>query len=248
MVGFPHKHKRNLSTSKYVRFKGPDIIVPPLPSSQVPPTLPAAARIPADLSGIPDRSSLRHSSRTSDESTSFTSPDHTRLSSFFNHETPVADDLPDSPSMYSPTPPNSSTPSEVGLLESSTEWPNLADVNLPIIDIGHHQATVGESSDEELSDEQPTGEQPCGKDGLTPTLKEASCGGGDGHVSDRRHGNLTDAKFWWGRVSIVAGSVTLSLAKVWERNAHTTAAAKKSNGTKNVGNHAQEDVRNTGQS
>jgi len=42
-------------------------------------------------------------------------------------------------------------------------------------------------------------------------------------VSNRRRGNLADAQSWWGRVSIAAGSVTLSLAKVWEKNADTTA-------------------------
>jgi len=43
-------------------------------------------------------------------------------------------------------------------------------------------------------------------------------------VSNRRHGNLADTQSWWDRVSIVAGSVTVSLTKVWEKNAHTTAA------------------------
>jgi len=174
MIGSPHKQKRNLSTLKDVKFKGPDIIVPPLPPSPAPPTLrtnrPGEARNPPDPSDI---SSLGHPSRTSDENTSFVSSDHTRLSSFFNHETPMADDLPDTPSMYSPTPPNSSAPSAIDLSERSTGWPNSADVNLAITRIGHHHATVRETSGEKLSDEQPTGEQPCDKDGLTPTLKEA---------------------------------------------------------------------------
>jgi len=173
MVGFPSPHKRNLSTSKYVKFKGPDIIVPPLPSSPGPPTLPAEdhpaeARNPPDPSGTPGRPGLGHSS--------FVPSDHTRLSSFFNHETPVVDELPDSPSMYSPTPPNSSAPSAIDLSGSSTGWPNSADVDLAITDIGHRHATVGVFSGEELSDEQPTGEQPRGKDGLTPTSKETSRG------------------------------------------------------------------------
>lgn len=180
-VGFPYTHKRSLSTSKNAKFKGPDIIVPLLPSSPVPPTLPTEkhpdeARNPPDCSDIPDRPSLCPSSGTSDESTSIVSSDHTCLSSFFNHETPVADEFPDSPSMYSPTPPNSSAPSAIDLSESSTGWPNLADVNLAITDIGHHYATAEEFSGEKLSEEQPTGEQPCDKDGLAPTPKEASRG------------------------------------------------------------------------
>ena len=174
MVGFPCTHKRNLSSSKDVKFKGPDIIVPPLPSSPVPLTLPTENR---QVEARNPRPSLGPSSRTSDESMSFISSDHTRLSSFFNHETPVADEFPDSPSMYSPTPPNSSAPSAIDLSESSTGWPNLADVNLAITDIEHHRATVEEFSGEELSDEQPTGERPCDKDDvLAPSRKRASRG------------------------------------------------------------------------
>jgi len=59
----------------------------------------------------------------------------------------------------------------------------LADVNLAIIDIGHHHASVEGLSGEEFSDEQHTSEQPCDKDGLTPTLKEAARG--KSHCSER---------------------------------------------------------------
>ena len=48
---------------------------------------------------------------------------------------------------------------------------------------------------------------------------------GDGLVSDDHRGNVVaDAQSWWDRVSIVAGSVTLSLTSVWEKHADTTAA------------------------
>ena len=74
-------------------------------------------------------------------------------------------------------------------------------------------------------------------------------------MRNRGGGNVADAQSWWSRVSIVAGSMTLSLAKVWEKSVSvivpvTTARShlffrlcRKSNGTKNVGNHAQEAIK-----
>jgi len=44
------------------------------------------------------------------------------------------------------------------------------------------------------------------------------------HVPNRRRGNSTNAPSWWGRVTIVAGSVTLSVIKAWEKKARATAA------------------------
>lgn len=163
-------HKQGLSAPKDVRFKGPEIVIPPPPTSPVSPTLPiedilAEARKPSDPSDILNRPGLGPSSITTNKNAPFTSWDHTRLSSFFNQETPIVDELPDSPSMYSPTPPNSSAPTGIELSESSTGWPNFADIDLAIMDIRHHHASVEEPSGEELSDEQPTGERPYGTGG-----------------------------------------------------------------------------------
>lgn len=44
------------------------------------------------------------------------------------------------------------------------------------------------------------------------------------HAPNRHRGNSADALSWWGRVTIAAGSVTLSVAKAWEKKARATAA------------------------
>lgn len=44
------------------------------------------------------------------------------------------------------------------------------------------------------------------------------------HAPNRRRGNSADALSWWGHVTVAAGSVTLSIAKAWEKKARATAA------------------------
>lgn len=128
MVVFPRTPRRNLSVPKRVRFKGVEIVIPPLPTSPAP-TL-ATENIPV-----------------STQDASLISSDYVRISPIsFDHETPATDEFPDSPSVYSPTPPNSSTPPTTDPFESSRGGAK----------------SVGD----------PFVEQPCGQDGSVST----SCG------------------------------------------------------------------------
>jgi len=194
-TAFPSAHQPSLSARKRVRFKGVDIIIPPLPTSFAPTP-------PTDSSTI------------SSEDTSLTCSDHARVSPvFFDHETPATEEVPDSPSVYSPTPPNSSTPPTLDELEGSRGQPKLADG--------------------------PPTEQSRGKDSSTSTSKGVSCDARKEEAPDSsRRDNSDDALTWWGRVTIAAGSVALSMSKAWEK-AHIVAA-KETNEMNKVGNHRQE--------
>lgn len=156
VICFSRTHQRNLSTPMNVKFKGPGIVVPPVSTN---------------------RPILAPSSIASDENAFLICSDYTRLS-------PAADEFPDSPSIYSPTPPNSSAPLAIDLTESSTGWPNLADADLAAIDVGHHHPFGEQLPGEEPSENQASGEWPCGEDGSTAVSKEISRG--KSHCSEWR--------------------------------------------------------------
>jgi len=228
MVGFPRTRQRNLSAPKKVRFKGADIIIPPLPTlstSPTPPTenVPTEARKPLDLSG---------------ENRHLTSSDHARIYPV-GHETFSVDEFPDSPSVYSLTPPipNSSGLPKSYLSDSSKGSPKLAEVYLAVIDISHHNPFPEQFSGEGPSTEQPAGEQPRGEDRSTVSRDATKL---EEHAPDRRRDNSADGLSWWSRVTIA-----LSAAKVWEKKAHA-AAAKEPRGKNRTSDHRQEE--STGQS
>jgi len=176
LVGFPRTCQQNLSVPKRVRFRAAEITTPPMPASPTTPTenIPAKAQQPSDPSDVAP------SSIVSDENTSLGSFVHTPT--VFDRETPLADDFPDSPSVYSPTPPNSSAPSANHLLESLRGLPKSAKVNPPAIDIGHLRPSVEQLLDEGSPSEQhhtgklSIGEQPNDEDRSASASKDDSRG------------------------------------------------------------------------
>ena len=181
MVGFPRTRQQDLSARKKVRFRVAEITIPPLPTLPTSPSTPTKnspteARKPSESSDIPDRAGLAPSSIVSDENRSLASSDHTRNSPIFDHETSAAGEFPESPSVYSPTPPNSSTPPASRFSDSSRGPPTLADVNLAVIEIGHLHPSIEEFLGKGSPDEQPTGEKPRSGDGFTPASKDVSRG------------------------------------------------------------------------
>ena len=181
MVGFPRTRQQDLSARKKVRFRVAEITIPPLPTLPTSPSTPTKnspteARKPSESSDIPDRTGLAPSSIVSDENRSLASSDHTRNSPVFDHETSAAGEFPESPSVYSPTPPNSSTPPASRFSDSSRGPPTLADVNLAVIEIGHLHPSIEEFLGKGSPDEQPTGEKPRSGDGFTPASKDVSRG------------------------------------------------------------------------
>jgi len=229
MVGFPRAPRQNLSTPKRVRFKGVEIVVPPLPKS---PTslairtenIPDEVRSPSHHPDMPDQESLPPSSIILGGETRLASPIHIRVYPAPDHETPAPEEFPDSPSVYSPTPPNSSVPPPPDPLERGSS--QLAEVGFAVLDIGHHPSLVGR-----FSDEDPSSEQPRSENKPTSTPKDVPRAATNEHTPKRQRGSSAGALSWWGRVSITAGTVTLSVAKPWGK-AHATAATKKSIVTK----------------
>ncbi|KAF9653091.1 hypothetical protein BDM02DRAFT_3108222 [Thelephora ganbajun] len=222
--GFHRTRQQNLSVPKKVRFKGAEIIILPLPTLPTSPTIPtenipAEARGPLDPSDVLNRANLVLSSIVSDEDTSLTSSENTHIFPTPYHEISAVGEFPDSPSVYSPTPPNSSTPPTTGLLESSNGSPKLVDVDLEDIDIGYHHPSV-----EQFSAREPSDEQPCGRERSTLIPSGVSHDAIAEHTPNRYHADSADALPWWGRVTVAAGSAVLSLARVWEKKAHATTA------------------------
>lgn len=179
LVGFPRTYQQNLSVPKRVRLRGVEIIIPPMPTFPTSPTTPTE-NIPAEAQQPSDPSDVAPSSIVSDENTSLGSFVHTPT--VFDRETPLADDFPDSPSVYSPTPPNSSAPSANHLLESLRGLPKSAKVNPPAIDIGHLRPSVEQLLDEGSPSEQhhtgklSIGEQPNDEDRSASASKDDSRG------------------------------------------------------------------------
>ena len=185
LVGFPRTHQQNLSVPKRVRFRGVEIIIPPTPTFPTSPTTPTE-NIPAEAQQPSDLSDVAPSLIVSDEYTSWNSF-HTPT--VIDRETSAADEFPDSPSVYSPTPPNSSAPSANYLSESSRGPPKLAEVNPPVIGIGQLHPSLeqflGEgSSNKQHNGELPIGGQPRGEDRPTSMSK------GDSHGKSHRNGGL----------------------------------------------------------
>jgi hypothetical protein len=168
LVGFPRACQQNLPVPKRVRFRGGEIIVPPMPTFPVPPTAPTE-NIPAEA---------QQPLGPQDENTSLNRSVHTPT--VFDRETSAADEFPDSPSVYSPTPPNSSAPSANHLSESPRGPPRLAEVNPPVIDIGHPRPSLVQFLGEGSSNKEDTGGppicQPRGEDRSTSTSKDDSYG------------------------------------------------------------------------
>jgi len=216
LVGFPHRCKQNLSVPKRVRFRGAEIIIPPVPTFPTSPATPLE-NIPAEAQQPSDRSDVAPLSVVPDENTFLNPSVHARTVS--DHETSATadvDEFPDSPSVYSPTPPNSSVPSANHLSESSR--------GPPIIDTGYLRPSFEQFLGEGTSNKQHTGElsiseQPCGEDRSTSTSEDDSRGVTKEHASNRHRGNSADALSWWGRAAI-----TFSVAKTWEKKAYATAA------------------------
>ena len=178
LVGFPRTCQQNLSVPKRVKFRGPEITIPPMPASSTTPT----ENIPARTQQPSDPLDMAPSSIVSDENTTLGSFVHTPT--VFDRETPSADDFPDSPSVYSPTPPNSSAPSASYLSGSLRGLPKLAEVNPPVIvlDIGHLRPSLGQFLGEGSPNEQhhtgelSIGEQPHGEDISRSAPKNDPCG------------------------------------------------------------------------
>lgn len=176
LVGFPRTCQQSLSVPKRVKFRGPEITIPPTSASSTTPTenIPAKAQQPSDLSDA------ALSSIVPDEGTTLGSFVHTPT--VFDRKTPSAGDFPDSPSVYSPTPPNSSAPSANHLSESSKGLPKLAEVNPPVVDIGHLRPSLkqllgkGPSNEQHHAGELSIGKQPHGEDRSKSASKNDSCG------------------------------------------------------------------------
>ena len=176
LVGFPRTCQQNLSVAKRVKFRGPEIAIPPMPASSTTPTenIPARTQQPSDPLDVAPPSIV------SDENTTLGS--FVQTPTVFDRETPSAGDFPDSPSVYSPIPPNSSAPSASRLSGSLRGLPKLAEVNPPVIDIGHLRPSLGqllgEGPPNELhhTGELSIGEQPHGEDISRSASKNDSCG------------------------------------------------------------------------
>ena len=178
LVGFPRVCQQNLSAPKRVRFGGAEIIIPSMPMFPASPTT-ATENVPVEAQQPSDPSDVAPSWIVSAENTPLNIFVHTPT--FFDRETSAADEFLDSPSVYSPTPPNSSAPFENYLLESSRGPPKLIEVDLPVIDIGHLRPSLeqflGEgSSNKQHTGEPPIGERPRSEDRSTSTSKGDSRG------------------------------------------------------------------------
>ena len=163
LVGFPRTYQQNLSVPKRVRFRGAEIIIPPMPAFPTSPTTPME-NIPVEAQESSDPPDVVPSSIVSGGNTSWNFFVHSPL--VFDHGTSAADEFPDSPSVYSPTPPNSSAPPANYLSESSRGPPKLAEPL--VIDIGHLHPSLeqflGEGPFDKRTDELSIGEQPRDED------------------------------------------------------------------------------------
>jgi len=212
-VGFPHTRQQKLSVPKRVRFGGTEIIIIPPRDSLIPPTTPTKnsadeVQKPSNLLSIPDQANLSPSLVFSYENTRSTSSDHTCVPPALDHEISALDEFPDSPSVYSPTPPNSSVLSTFNPQERAPPQLDLA-----AIDIEHHPSV------ERSSDEVPSNEQPRRKDESTSESKDAAV---NEQVPGSQCGNSTELPSQWGHVFIAA--VVSRVANAWKGRTHITAA------------------------
>jgi hypothetical protein len=166
LVGFPRTLQQKLAVPKRVRFHGTEIIIPPIRDSPISPTTPAMNN-PLD---IPEQASLPLILIVSCENAGPTSSEHTSVPPALDRETSEPEEFPDSPSVYSPTPPNSSV---ISTSNSSERLPPQLDSSFT--DIGHNHS-AGRSSDEDSSNGQPTNERPRTKVESTSTPEDVSYG------------------------------------------------------------------------
>lgn len=230
MNGLSRTHQ-NLSVPKRVRFHGVDIIIPPPPSSPPSPTAPTEnisdeTQNSSGGSDVPDQAGSSPSSIVSCETARPTSSEHDARV-FLNQETSTLDEFPDSPSVYSPTPPNSSASPTSNFLERGS--PASAEADWGVIDISHHCSTIGRFSNEDPFNQPPASKQPHSKNESAPTPRDEWR---NGQVPKRQRDESVEALSWWGYVSIA--SVALSVTKAWRKTAHTTAA-KESHDANKVG-------------
>lgn len=191
---------QNPPVPKRVRFHGVDIIVPPPPSSPTAPTENISGEAQNSSGGL-DQAGSSTSSIVSCETARPTSSEH-YAHVFLNQETSTLDEFPDSPSVYSPTPPNSSALPTSNSLERRS--PTSAEADRPgVIDISRHCSSIGRPSNED-----PSNKQSHSKDESTPTSRD---GRRNGQVSERQRDEFVEALSWWGYVSIA--SVALSVTK-----------------------------------
>ena len=165
-VGFPRTRQQKLSVPKRVRFGGTEIIILPLRDPPISPTTPAkndpdGAQKPSNLLGIPDQANPSPSLIVSYENTRSTSSDDICVPPALDHGISALEEFPDSPSVYSPTPPNSSVLTTSSLPERAPPQLDFA-----VIDIEHHHSV------ERSSDEVPSNEQPRKKDESTSESKD----------------------------------------------------------------------------
>ena len=174
MAGLSRAHQ-NLAAQKRVRFHGADIIIPPPPSSPTLPAIPTEnisdeAQNSSGGSDIPDQAGSSTSSIVSCERTRSTSFEHhAHILPTSDQEISTLDEFPDSPSVYSPTPPNSPVLSTSNFLERGS--PASAEADRGVIDVNHHCSSIGRFSNEDPSNESPTSKQPRSKDESAPTSK-----------------------------------------------------------------------------